>query len=192
MMSRQHYQGRGPRRLARERTRHILMAIACAILVFPTVAAAEVCDKVVGEHWRPGDGPAWSVTLPGSFDWTKVRPAEWAVLLGVPCMLACMTLAERIPLLTASLLKWVGYLATGLVVIVALYAMHVMIFLDGLDAIHALAAKEGCIGIRHDWQDVLINGGVMALIVSAYVLMAMRMKRFERSVEARHRRLVAS
>lgn len=160
------------------------------VLWLPDQALAEVCDKVVGEHWRRGDGPAWSVTYPSS-DW-RVLLAFCVIGLAIPCALALVTLPGRFPLLAAVVLKWVGYVVTGLAVFVALFAVHGMIFLEDIDAIHALAGKEGCIVFHHDWRAVLINAGVIALIVAGYVWMAFRLRRFEHSVETRHRGLVAS
>jgi hypothetical protein len=176
--------------LAHERMRHALMAVACTMLAFPTAALAEVCDKVVGEHWRPGDGQARMVTFPDP-DW-KVSLNLGAIALGIPCLLALVALTGRISLLAAIVLKWVGYVVAELAVFVAFFAVHGMVFLEDIDAIHALAGKEGCIIFHHDWGAVAINAGVIALIVLVYAWMAFRLRRFERSVEARQRQLVAS
>jgi hypothetical protein len=165
------------------------MAIACAMLAFPTTAAAQVCDKVVGGHWRRGDGPAWTVTFPDS-DW-RVLLALSVIALGIPCLLAVVARTGRFSLLAAIVLKCVGYVAVGLAVFVAFFAVHGMVFLEDIDAIHALAGKEGCIVFHHDWGALAINAGVIALIVLIYVWMAFRLRRFALSVEARHRGVVA-
>jgi len=172
----------------RERMRNAVIAIACAILVFPTTAAAEVCDKIVGEHWRRGDGPAWSVALP-EIEWAQVPLGAWAVVLGIPCVLALATFASRISLLAAIFLKWTGYAAVAMMVIFAFFFAHGIFFPED---IRFAALRESCISVRTDWRSVSIDVGVMALLVLFYVWMAFRMRRFERSVEARQRRLVAS
>jgi hypothetical protein len=174
------------RRHARGLVRQALIAIACVPLAFPDAAAAEVCDKVVGEHWRPGNGPAWTVTFPRS-DWANVSLATWAIVFGIPCVLTLATLRSRIPLLLAIVLKWVGYVLAALIILVAFFAMHATIVPEGLDAIHVLAAKEGCVVFRTNWRAVAVNTAVVGLIVLPHLWMAFRMKHYERLVEARHR-----
>lgn len=168
-----------------------LIAIACALLAFPDAAGAEVCDKVVGEHWRPGNGPAWTVTFPRS-DWANVSLATWAIVFGIPCALTLATLRRRISLSLAVFLKWVGYVLAALIILVAFFAMHATLVPEGLDAIHVLAAKEGCIVFRTNWRAVVVNTAVVGLIVLPYFWMAFRMRRYERLVVARHRHPVGS
>ena len=170
---------------------HALIMLACAMVAFPDAAAAEVCDKVVGEHWRRGDGPASIVTFPGTVGLTKLSLAAWVVAFAIPLGIAFVSSWWRISLLAAIVLKWVGYVVAGLVVLFAFFVVQGMIFLQDIDAIHALASKEGCIIFHHDWRNVLINTGAVSLVVLAYVWMARRLKRSELRMEAEHRRPVA-
>jgi hypothetical protein len=176
----------------RGRVRHAVIAAACAFLACPTVAAAEVCDKVVGEQWRRGDGPAWALTFPGAFDPTRLPLAAWVVAFGIPLGIALATFWTRAPLPAAIVLKWIGYFVAGLAALFAFFIVRGMIFLQDIDAIHALAAKEGCIVFHHDWRNVLINTGAVTLVILAYGWMAICLKRFELRMEAEHRRRVAT
>jgi hypothetical protein len=156
------------------------------MFAFPATAVAEVCDKVVGEHWRPGSGPAWTVTFPRS-DWPGVSLATLAIAFAIPCVLTLVTVRSRASLTLAIFLRWAGYVAIAVIAIIALYAMHVTIVPEGLGAIHLLAAQEGCIVFRPDWRAVAVNSVVVGLIVLPYLWMAFRMKRYERLVEAQRR-----
>jgi hypothetical protein len=177
---------------ARERVRHALVTIACAMLTFPSAAVAEVCDKVVGEGWRRGDGPAWTVTFPGILEPARLSFGAWVVAFGIPPGIALVSSWVRIPLLGAIVLKWIGYVVAGAVALFAFFMVQGMIFLQDVDAIHALAAKEGCMVFHRNWRGVSINTGAIALVVFAYVWMALRLKRFELRMEAEHRGLARS
>jgi hypothetical protein len=162
------------------------------MLSWPTMAFAEVCDKIVGEQWRRGDGPAWTVTFPGTFDPTRLSLTAWLVAFGIPLGIALASSWTRTSLPAAIVLKWIGYVVAGLAALFALFIVQGMIFLQDIDAIHALAAKEGCIVFHHDWRNVLINTVVIMLVILVYGWMALRLKRFELRLEAEHRQTVAS
>lgn len=65
----------------------IAIAVLTASLILalcPSTAAAEVCDKVAGEAWRPGDAPVWyfahpvvSVVLVLAFIFAALLDSRW-------------------------------------------------------------------------------------------------------------------
>jgi hypothetical protein len=185
---REHAPGRVGR--LRGRVRHAVIAIACVVLACPTPALAEVCDKVVGVDWRRSHGAMWTVTFP-STDW-KALLILGLIALSIPCALALVTLASRLSWGAATVLKWVGYVLTALVILVAFVYLHGLVFLQDMDAILAQAGREGCIVFHHDWRGILIHSGVIALVALGYVGVAMRLRRFEHTIAARHQQLVTT
>jgi hypothetical protein len=125
------------------------------------------------------------MTFPGYPDWTQALLAV-SIAVAIPCALALVTFGRTSPL-TAKLLKWTSYVAVGLVIFVAIVLVHTMVFLGGIDAIHAAAGKEGCIVFDHDWHSVMGNTAAIALIVLLYAWTAWRLRRFESRIVAQQR-----
>ena len=74
---------------------------ACVFFAFAVTGAdAEVCDKFMGDHWRPEDGPAG-----------RLGPGVALLLLG--------------GLLAAMRLPWVGYVGAALLISYAALLMFV-------------------------------------------------------------------
>src|SRR5262249_44000752 len=67
-------------------------------LVTLSPAIAEVCDKAVGDDWRPGDGPVWIL-----------NPVGWPI--GSAVVIGGLFLAGR--------LRWVGYLGASVLMLAA-------------------------------------------------------------------------
>jgi len=189
-MRKQSHRDHAPGLRARLRgcVRHAVIAIACVALACPTPALAEVCDKVVGVGWRRSHEAMWTLMFPSS-DW-KALFILGAIALSIPCALALVTLASRLSWGAATALKWVGYVLTALVFLAAFVYLHGLVFLQDMDAILAQAGREGCIVFHHDWRGVLIHSGVIALIVLGYVGAAVRLRRFEHGIAARHQQPV--
>src|ERR1044072_496025 len=168
----------------------ILRGIFCVVLVMflaTSPAVAEVCDKVVGDHWRPSDGPVWTVVA-GS--WASISPVVLLLLFGIPAALASLPIAlkiasERVSFVAAVYSKWLAYVAAVSAAFAAFFLLYD--FVAG-DDVMRVAASEGCISLRTN----LAACGAVVLGVLVYGWTAWHMRRFARNAEARFRSLVPS
>ncbi len=98
--------------------------VACLFLAFAVTGAdAEVCDKVMGDHWRPEHGPAG-------------RLGPLGALLLVGGLLAAM----RAP--------WIGYAGAALLVSYAALIMFVDVIPN--HQAYQAAVREGCSSVALD------------------------------------------
>jgi hypothetical protein len=151
------------------------IAVLASILVMLSPAIAEVCDKVVGEHWRPGDGPAGTYILP--LMWTHIPLSIWIILLGVLCFFAVAILGGGSLRFVAAKLNWLGYLCA------ALLAMAAVVGLDSVmdpDPVIAGAINEGCMSLRTEW----IGVGAAIFVSLLFAFAAHGVKRLQRTAEA--------
>jgi hypothetical protein len=98
-------------------------------------AAAEVCDKVVGEGWQPSHGPVW-----------LLNPVGFPV--GLTILLAGLVLVAAVRS------RWLGYSASGLVVLVG--ATLIFVHLMPEHDIYLASIKEGCRSYLTDVIDVAL------------------------------------
>ena len=157
-----------------------------ALVAVSTAAVAEVCDKVVGEHWHPSDGVVKTVF---DWDWSGISPVVPLVVfgipaafLGVPLLLRALRARERGAFITGVYLKWVAYGAAAFMTLVALFLIRALFF----DAVLQSAASEGCITWTTNWTAV----AMITLVVLLYGWTAWRLRRFACHAEARFRILV--
>jgi len=134
----------------RELSRHAPLVLA--LLLVPTLAGAEVCDKAVGESWRPADGPVW-----------LLNP------VGLP--IAVTILVSGLVLVAVARLRWFGYLGSAFLVLNA----AVLVFADLVPEhdIYLAQIREGCRSYRTDLMDV----GLMTIFAVAYGWLGHRAKR---------------
>jgi hypothetical protein len=138
------------------------------LVTVSTPVLAEVCDKVVGEHWQPADGPAGTYVLP--LIWLLMPSIAWWGLVGVLCLLIVGILARGTALTVAARLRWLGYLCSAFLVLLAWVSLYEVITPD--DVI-AGAVKEGCMSIRNEW----LNIGAMIFAAALYSWAAFRVYR---------------
>ena len=164
---------------------HRAIGSAIALHFAAGTALADVCDKVVGEHWHPSDGPAW---LAYTAELSGMSLAVPLVLFGIPAVIVGEQIglkvlaSARASIIAAVYLKWLAYVVTGLIAAVAFFTLWDFIAGDG---IMRAAAHEGCISLK---TNVLACAAV-ALVVGFYGWTAWRMRRFEQEAETRYRSL---
>jgi hypothetical protein len=127
-------------------------ALAAPVLLSgTTLARAEVCDKVVGEAWLPGDGPVWLLNPVGF-------PTGLVLLLGGLALLLILGL------------RWIGCLGSALL----LFAATMMVSFDLIPQheIYLAAVREGCRSYRTD----LMNVGLYVALAAAYAWLAHRVR----------------
>jgi hypothetical protein len=120
-------------------------AVLAATLVTLSPAFAEVCDKVVGEHWRPSDGPAW--TIGPTLLWSLVSPIVGIFLLVVPAVFILGIFGGGRFLNAATKIKWLGYLGAIFFAVVGFLDLYDSM-LPITDDILLAAIKEGCLALR--------------------------------------------
>src|SRR5262245_2146813 len=94
-----------------------------ALMLSPTVATAEVCDKAVGEWWQAANGPVWLLNE-GGF------PIDLTILLA------------GLVLLMVARVRWVGYVVSAVLLFVA--AVTVFADLVPQHDSHLMEIREGC------------------------------------------------
>jgi hypothetical protein len=154
-------------------------AVLAATLVTLSPAFAEVCDKVIGEHWRPGDGPAGTYVLP--LFWTLIPPGMWIVFLGILGFFATGVLGGGSFRLVAAKLNWLGYLCVALFAIAAVIELYDV---THPDSIIVGAIKEGCMSLHFESVRVWVGIGTPTLVSVLFALTAYGAKRLQRAVEA--------
>jgi hypothetical protein len=121
-------------------------------------ALAEVWDKVVADHWRPQDGPAWMPDLATSV------PIGF-ILVGGLAIVAVLKL------------RWLGYCATAILLLM----MAVMLAdIIQADDVYKAAASEGCRSLATD----LLNIGMLGASALAYLWLGHRAKCARETSEA--------
>jgi hypothetical protein len=135
--------------------RWALNVVACALLAFPTAAAAEICDKAVGEAWRSEQGAVW-----------LLNP------VGFPYALTGLV-AGLIPLLIvkAPWLQWLGFAVSAVLVVIAVIVVTGDLIPQ--HDIYLAQVREGCRSNRTD----LMNVGLMLAIGVSYAWMGYRLRR---------------
>jgi hypothetical protein len=134
-----------------ELIRHSI-ASATLVLFFLPPAHAEVCDKAVGESWRPADRPVW-----------LLNPAGWPIAFAV--LIGGMIVVDFLKL------RWVGYLVSGLLVIYVV----VLVFADLIPQhyIYQQEVREGCRSFKAD----LADAALMLFFAGSYAWLGYRAKR---------------
>lgn len=117
-----------------------LVAILSLLRVGPAVA--EVCDKVVGEEWRPEHGPVWLLAPIGFPIWP------------VAFLLVMATAVRR----RWTKVLWLGALSALLVAVPAGVSG-----LEG-DDVRRFAEIEGCVSQVTTWANVLLALAVASLL----------------------------
>ena len=122
-------------------------------LVTLSPAIAEVCDKAVGDDWRPGDGPVWIL-----------NPVGWPI--GSAVVIGGLFLAGR--------LRWVGYLGASVLMLAAI----ALLFADLIPQhdIYLAEIREGCRSLRTDLMDL----GFLIVAAAAYGFLGYRAGRKSR------------
>jgi hypothetical protein len=146
------------------------------VMLMPAPVLAEVCDKVVGEHWRRGDAPAW----------TYVSRSVWEFLLwlALPVLVAELIVLGILAILSAGyLFSSVRRVKLAACVCLAAYFVIValFVFVDRVhpDYIMLGAAEEGCILVRIEWSGL----GVPILFASLFAWLAFRLRRGVREAQ---------
>lgn len=126
--------------------RHAYAALLVVLLSTPSYA--EVCDKAVGEGWRPEHGPVWLLNPLG----------------GTPFTLLILTAG----LFLARTFSWVGYLGSAALVSFA----AALVFFDVIPEhdIYLMQIREGCRSHRTDLMDL----GLIAAFAFAYTWLGYR------------------
>jgi len=138
-------------------------ATGMAALLILSPAAAEVCDKVVGEHWRPSDGPLPLILV----------YMPWVIPLGLLCFFLLGIFGGGPLRVAAAELNWLGYLCAVLVAVIVVLDLGIATYPD---EVVIGAIQEGCISLRVEW-----NGGfVMAVVALLLGMTAYRAKRLQR------------
>jgi hypothetical protein len=135
------------------------MLTICALLSIPTLASAEVCDKVVGESWRTADGPVWLLN-PSGFPF------------------GLLFLAVVFVLVVAVKLWWLAYAVSALLVLGDV--LYVLVDLIPDHDIYRAAIYEGCRSYRADLMDV----GLRLLLAVTFIWLGYRAGRFVRAKQS--------
>ena len=164
-----------------ELTRLAVAALA-STLVMLSPAFAEVCDKVVGEHWRPGDGPAW--TIGPTLLWSLVPPLAGIFLLVVPAVLILGIFGHGRFLNAAAKIKWLGYFGAGFFAIVGFLDLSASI-LPITDDILLAAVDEGCLALRTEPYALGLGATVLlALLYGGAAYSSTRLQRTAKTAVA--------
>src|SRR5262245_47377006 len=110
MPRRQRNTGRSRAPSQRQRVGEFSLRVIVALtatFAAPSPAAAEVCDKVVGEFWHPSHGPAW--TTGPTLLWSLVPPLFGIFLLAIPSILILGIFGSDRFRNAAGKVKWLGY-----------------------------------------------------------------------------------
>jgi hypothetical protein len=156
-----------------ERVR-LVTAVLATTLVMLSPAIAEVCDKVAGEHWRPGDGPVGTYVLP----WMHLPPSIWAIFLGILCFFAVAILGGGSLRFVAARLNWLGYLCAALLAVAAAVGLNDLM---DPDPVVVGAIKEGCMSLGTEW----IGVGAAIFVSLLFAFAAYGVKRLQRTAEAK-------
>lgn len=127
------------------RVRELVAAVLASTLVMLSPAVAEVCDKVVGEHWRPSHGPAW--TIGPTLLWSLVPPLVGILLLAVPAVLIFGIFGGNRFRNAAAKITWLGYVGAAFFAVVAFLDLNAVV-LPITDDVLLAAVKEGCLALR--------------------------------------------
>jgi hypothetical protein len=150
-MSRRHQRDTGTSHMPSQRPLRVgepalwISAVLTATLLTLSPAVAEVCDKVVGENWRPGHGAAW--TIGPTLLWSLVPPLAGIILLAVPAVLILGIFGGDRFLNAAAKIKWLGYLGAAFFAVVGCLDLSASI-LPITDDILLAAVQEGCLALR--------------------------------------------
>src|SRR5713101_4537489 len=106
--------------------------VGVATLLQQTAATAEVCDKAVGENWRPWDGPVW-------------------LLNPVGFLIGLTALVGAVALVVVTRQRWLGYVASGLLALVIVGDLSDII---SLHEVYRYELKEGCRSVPTDLFDI--------------------------------------
>ncbi|HKA74997.1 MAG TPA: hypothetical protein VKE26_24545 [Xanthobacteraceae bacterium] len=128
-----------------------VMAAVC-VLAVPTLANAEVCDKVVGENWRTADGPVWLLN-PSGFP------------LGLVMLIGCLVLV------LAARLWWLGLAVSALLASGSL--LYVLVDLLPDQDIYRAARYEGC----RSYQTDLLDLGLRLFLAVVFAWLGYRARR---------------
>jgi hypothetical protein len=121
------------------------------LLVIPTAALAEVCDKVAGETWQTDHGPIDAVTWP----WALAAFAT----IGTSVGLIVWTRSRR--------LAWGAALFAALLALLGLANL----WMDRGDLVTIAAVQEGCLSPNQSTRH-LIGVGALGLLAALYVRLA--------------------
>jgi hypothetical protein len=131
------------------------------LLICSGTSIAEVCDKVVGEDWRRGDGPMLVV---GPEPLWKLMLALAVLMLGAAALVALFLAwmgAGR--WLTTINPTTTGCLAGALYcVLLLIWALHDRVY-PYPNPIMRVAAEEGCVSLVPAWLDFLLPAAFAAL-----------------------------
>jgi hypothetical protein len=153
-------------------------AALAVTLVTLSPAFAEVCDKVVGEHWRPGHGPAW--TIGPTLLWSLVPPLAGIFLFAVPAVLILGIFGGNRFLNAAAKIKWLGYFGAAFFAIVGLLDLFASI-LPITDDVLLAAVQEGCLALRA--ESYALGLGATVLLALLYGAAAYGFARSQRAAK---------
>jgi hypothetical protein len=116
-----------------------LAILALALLILPTIANAEICDKAVGDAWRREHGPVWLLN-PVGFPFGLIFLAGTLILLAV---------------VRIQWFQWLGYFVAALL----LLGTFLLIVADLIPQhdIYMAQIREGCRSYRTDLMNVAVS-----------------------------------
>lgn len=120
------------------------------MIILTALVHAEVCDKALGDSWRPSDGPVW-----------LLNPVGWPLALLVGGL--AMVIFFRLP--------WLGYVGSAVLVLVLLVGFCIDRLSDTAH-VYEMMVREGCRSQRTD----LLNGLMLACFAVVYGLLGYRIK----------------